>query len=434
MANIFDYLKDVAHDSFYDLPLNELDVLALTEITYLSFDNLVSTSPLRLLDLALQVPREPNMLTSKNRLQLLDELAQHKRFKNCKLSHFINDIDPELQKQFAAMTYRLTLDTYLIVFRGTDDSIIGWKEDFHLTYMKEIPAQKHALRYLKNFFAHHPKQKVILAGHSKGGNLAIYAASQIEQNLQDQITAVYTFDAPGLHTELTQTEGYQRIMDRTKVFIPQGSIIGRMLEIPAHQIIVQSTALGGIAQHDTFSWQIEKNLQNQITAVYTFDAPGLHKELTQSEGYQRIMDKTKVFIPQGSIIGMMLEIPAHQIIVHSTALGGIAQHDTFSWQIEDKHFVQLDKTNSDSQQVDTTFKEWVATVPDEELQLYFDLFFGTILDSGITSINDLSSLKALEHIHHLFVQAQSLTPEERETMGRLTQLLIDTRYQAWKNR
>ena len=357
MANIFDYLKDVAHDSFYDLPLNELDVLALTETTYLSFDNLVSTTPQRLLALAPQVPRESNMLTNKNRLQLLDELAQHKRFKNCKLSHFINDIDTELQKQFAAMTYRLTLDTYLIVFRGTDDSIIGWKEDFHLTYMKEIPAQKHALRYLKNFFAHHPKQKVILAGHSKGGNLAIYAASQIEQSLQ-----------------------------------------------------------------------------NQITAVYTFDAPGLHKELTQSEGYQRIMDRTKVFIPQGSIIGMMLEIPANQIIVHSTALGGIAQHDTFSWQIENKHFVQLDKTNSDSQQVDTTFKEWVSTVPDEELQLYFDLFFGTILDAGISSINDLSSFKAIEHIHHLFVQAQSLTPEERETMGRLTQLLIDTRYQAWKNR
>ena len=147
MTNIFDYLKDVAHDSFYDLPLNELDILALTEITYLSFDNLVSTTPMRLLDLAPQVPREPNMLTSKNRLQLLDELARHKRFKNCKLSHFINDINPELQKQFAAMTYHLNLDTYLIVFRGTDDSIIGWKEDFHLTYMKEIPAQKHALRY-----------------------------------------------------------------------------------------------------------------------------------------------------------------------------------------------------------------------------------------------------------------------------------------------
>ena len=109
-----------------------------------------------------------------------------------------------------------------------------------------------------------------------------------------------------------------------------------------------------------------------------------------------------------------MEIPNHQIIVHSTALGGIAQHDTFSWQIEDKRFVQLDKTNSDSQQVDTTFKEWVATVPDEELQLYFDLFFGTILDAGISSYQWPVFLKGAWHIRHLFVQAQSLTPEERE--------------------
>ena len=357
MANIFDYLTDVQYDSFYDIPLNELDVLALTELTYLSFDNLLDESDNRLLDVATRVPRDINVLTNKERLQLLDQLSTHKRFKNSKLSNFVNDIDEELQKQFAAMTYRLNLDTYLIVFRGTDDSIIGWKEDFHMTYMKEIPAQKHALQYLQDFFAQHPNQKVVLAGHSKGGNLAVYAASQLDPLLQ-------------------------------------------------------------------------KN----IVAVYTFDAPGLHKELTETAGYQNMMERTKVFVPQGSIIGMILEIPDKKIVVRSTALGGIAQHDTFSWQVEDKHFVQLDETNSDSQQVDTTFKEWVETVPDTELQLYFDLFFGIILDAGISSINDLSSFKVIEHIHHLFVQAQSLTPEERETMGRLTQLLIDTRYQAWKNR
>ena len=134
MANIFDYLNDVAYDSFYDLPMNELDVLALTELTYLPFDDVVAQEPKRLIDLAPHIPRETTMLTNKNRLQLLDQLSQHKRFKNCKLSNFINDIDPELQKQFAAMTYRISLDTYLLVFRGTDDSIIGWKEDFHMTY------------------------------------------------------------------------------------------------------------------------------------------------------------------------------------------------------------------------------------------------------------------------------------------------------------
>ena len=170
MANIFDYLTDVQYDSFYDLPLNELDVLALTELTYLPFDDLLDQPVNRLSDVATRVPRESTMLTNKERLQLLDQLAQHKRFRNCKLSNFINEIDTEQQKQFAAMTYRLNLDTYLIVFRGTDDSIIGWKEDFHMTYMKEIPAQKHALEYLEDFFKQYPKQKVLLAGHSKGGN------------------------------------------------------------------------------------------------------------------------------------------------------------------------------------------------------------------------------------------------------------------------
>ena len=356
MAKIFDYLTDVQYDSFYDIPLNELDVLALTELTYLSFDNLLDESDNRLLDVATRVPRDINVLTNKERLQLLDQLSTHKRFKNSKLSNFVNDIDEELQKQFAAMTYRLNLDTYLIVFRGTDDSIIGWKEDFHMTYMKEIPAQKHALQYLQDFFAQHPNQKVVLAGHSKGGNLAVYAASQLDPLLQ-------------------------------------------------------------------------KN----IVAVYTFDAPGLHKELTETAGYQNMMERTKVFVPQGSIIGMMLEVPDTPTVVKSTALGGIAQHNTFSWLTEGQHFVQLEAISSESLQIKDALKEWVDSVPDEELELYFDLFFGTILESGITSINDLSSRNAIEHIRQLVSQAQTLEPEQVEILRNLTQLLLDARFQAWKN-
>ncbi len=356
MANIFDYLTDVQYDSFYDLPLNELDVLAFTELTYLPFDNLLDQSVNRLSDVATRVPRENTMLTNKERLQLLDQLASHKRFKNSKLSNFVNEIDTEQQKQFAAMTYRLNLDTYLIVFRGTDDSIIGWKEDFHMTYMKEIPAQKHALIYLEDFFKQYPKQKVIIAGHSKGGNLAVFAASQIQPELQEKISAVYTYDAPGLQAQLTETTGYQEI-------------------IP----------------------------------------------------------KIQRFVPQGSVIGMMLEVPDTPIVVKSTALGGIAQHNTFSWLTEGHHFVQLEEISSESLQIKDTLKEWVDSVPDEELELYFDLFFGTILESGINSINDLSSISAIEHIHQLVSQAKTLEPEQVEVLRNLTQLLLDARFQAWKN-
>ena len=356
MANIFDYLTYVQYDSFYDIPLNELDVLALTELTYLPFDNLLDQSVNRLSDVATRVPRESTMLTNKERLQLLDQLSQHKRFKNSKLSNFVNDIDVELQKQFAAMTYRLNLDTYLIVFRGTDDSIIGWKEDFHMTYMKEIPAQKHALEYLEDFFKQYPKQKVIIAGHSKGGNLAVYAASQIQPELQEKISAVYTYDAPGLQAHLTETSGYQEVI------------------------------------------------------------PKIHR-----------------YVPQGSVIGMMLEIPDTPIVVRSLALGGIAQHNTFSWQTEGTHFVQLEEISSESLQIKDALKEWMDSVPDEELELYFNLFFGTILESGINSINDLSSTGAIEHIHQLVSQAQTLEPQQVEILRNLTQLLLDARFQAWKN-
>ena len=356
MANIFDYLTDVQYDSFYDLPLNELDILALTELTYLSFDNLLNQSVNHLSDVATHVPRESTMLTNKERLQLLDQLSQHKRFKNSKLSNFINEVDTELQKQFAAMTYRLDLDTYLIVFRGTDDSIIGWKEDFHMTYMKEIPAQKHALEYLEDFFKQYPKQKVIIAGHSKGGNLAVYAASQIQPELQEKISAVYTYDAPGLQAHLTETTGYQDV-------------------IP----------------------------------------------------------KIRRYVPQGSVIGMMLEVPDTPIVVRSLALGGIAQHNTFSWQTEGTHFVQLEAISSESLQIKDALKEWVDSVPDEELELYFDLFFGTILESGISSINELSSKNAIDHVRQLVSQAQTLEPEQVEILKNLTQLLLDARFQAWKN-
>ena len=125
-----------------------------------------------------------------------------------------------------------------------------------------------------------------------------------------------------------------------------------------------------------------------------------------------MIDRTKVFIPQGSIIGMMLKFRTKKIVVRSTALGGLAQHDTFSWQVEDKHFVQLDETNSDSQQVDTTFKEWVETVLDTELQLYFDLFLESFLMQASPYQRPLPSRSLNTFI--IFVQAQSLTPKKEK--------------------
>ena len=360
MGIIFDYLDQVAYDSIYDTPFNELDMLMLTELTYLPFDQIVSDqmSPdctCRLLEAAEKVPQDLSMLVTKNRLKLLEKAASSTRFKNIKLMGYVNDIDPDVQKQFAAMVFKIKPDSYILTFRGTDDSIIGWKEDFHMTYMDQVPAQKTAVNYLRKAMDALPGQ-FILTGHSKGGNLASYAASQIEPEYQERIQSIYSYDAPGLN----------------------------------HSVIT-------------------------------------------SQGYQTISDKIKRYIPQGSIVGMMLETPKQAQIVKSTAIGGLAQHDTFSWQIADQTFVLLDNLNPDSLQVDKTLKNWVDSVSDEELKDFFDLFFGLILDAGISSINDLTKLENFNKILTVFENANALTDHEREMLTRLAKLLVDMRYQSWKD-
>lgn len=360
MGIIFDYLDQVAYDSIYDTPFNELDMLMLTEITYLPFDQIVSDqmSPdctCRLFEAAEKVPQDLSMLVTKNRLKLLEKVASSTRFKNIKLMGYVNDIDPDIQKQFVAMIFKIKPDSYVLTFRGTDDSIIGWKEDFHMTYMDQVPAQKTAVNYLRKAMDALPGQ-FILTGHSKGGNLASYAASQIEPEYQERIQSIYSYDAPGLN----------------------------------HSVIT-------------------------------------------SQGYQTISDKIKRYIPQGSIVGMMLETPKQAQIVKSTAIGGLAQHDTFTWQISGQTFVLLDNLNPDSLQVDKTLKNWVDSVSDDELKDFFDLFFGLILDAGISSINDLTKLENFNKILAVFENANALTDQEREMLSRLAKLLVDMRYQSWKD-
>lgn len=360
MSTIFDYLKEVTYDSIYDRSFKELDVLALTELTYLPFGHIVPQGDttgiqVRLSDAAELVDRTTNFTVSHQHLQLVDELATSKRFKNIKLLNYVNEYDPDVQKQFAAMTYRLTMDVYLVVFRGTDDTLIGWKEDFHITYMDHVPAQRRAASYLQHVMKEFPKGRFLVAGHSKGGNLAAYACTYLPD---------YLFE--------------------------------------------------------------------RVDAIYCYDAPGLNKAIIETEGYQRTSPNIRRFVPQGSIVGMMLEVPEPTTIVKSRAFGGFAQHDAFTWETKDLRFVTVTETSPDSQQTDLTLKQWVRETSTDERKKFFDTFFGIFLDAGITSINDLTDLKQLAKAKEILQNAQDLDPTEREMLERLAKQLIDTRVQAWK--
>ena len=128
-----------------------------------------------------------------------------------------------------------------------------------MTYMDQIPAQKMAARYLQKALENLPGN-FILTGHSKGGNLASYAASQMETSLQDRIEAIYSYDSPVSITLSPKAMAIQAMVERMKRYLPQNSIVGMMLETPKEARIVKSSAIGGFAQHDTFSWKIKETL------------------------------------------------------------------------------------------------------------------------------------------------------------------------------
>ena len=266
MPTIFDYLKANQYDSFYDKEFTVLDAMALTELAYLPFEDLVPAeisvqNYISLQHLAEQFEEKfqgkypPLGMVNAHRLKLLSYLSSFKRYKHIKALGFANDVSLDSQKQFAAITYQIRPKEYLVVFRGTDDSIIGWKEDFHLTYMKEIPAQLAARDYL-NEVLDNLDGKVWLAGHSKGGNLATYAACHVETSIQDRIQKVYSFDAPGLHSSIRNSDNFKAIEGKILSIIPENSIVGMMLETPETDLVVKSKTFG-LLQHLMVSWEIE---------------------------------------------------------------------------------------------------------------------------------------------------------------------------------
>ena len=266
MPTIFDYLKANQYDSFYDKEFTVLDALALTELAYLPFEDLVPAeisvqNYISLQHLAEQFEEKfqgkypPLGMVNAHRLKLLSYLSSFKRYMHIKALGFANDVSLDSQKQFAAITYQIRPKEYLVVFRGTDDSIIGWKEDFHLTYMKEIPAQLAARDYLKEVLDK-LDGKVWLAGHSKGGNLATYAACHVETSIQDRVQKVYSFDAPGLHSSIRNSDNFKAIEGKILSIIPENSIVGMMLETPETDLVVKSKTFG-LLQHLMVSWEIE---------------------------------------------------------------------------------------------------------------------------------------------------------------------------------
>ena len=277
MGNLITYVQQYEAQTFQEKLVTDIDILVLTEIAYLPFDEIVSSSfeektaiSLNQLGKEFETIKEkehknnPFMIT-KERIQLLDVVSKSLRFKDVKVFGFMNDIDDELTKQFAAVCYQWEEESRWIIFRGTDESLTGWKEDFMMTYSDLIPAQIDAIEYLRKQ-AELFSGSLNISGHSKGGNLSLYASAMQEEDIQHRIQQIYCWDAPGVHRSILGTEGYQRVVSKAKRYIPQDSIVGLMLEsqVPYHIIESQGS---GISQHSALMWNIEDDHFVELTEL-----------------------------------------------------------------------------------------------------------------------------------------------------------------------
>lgn len=260
---LFDYLAwrgDLPMDRD---PLNEVDGLILTRLSYLPFDGLISsdiTPKQTLRDAAVKLLARPEQLEralcDEDR-QLLEIAKNEPRFRLLPVSGFVNHIDEKTQTQFSAVTFTLEPGLCFIAYRGTDDTLVGWKESFNMGFTVPVPAQLSALEYFRATAAALPETRFILGGHSKGGNLAVYAGTFADEGLQNRIGAIYNYDGPGFGKGVLDTEGYARVRPKVRTFVPQSSIVGMLLEHEENYKIVNSNQVS-VLQHIGYSWEVNR--------------------------------------------------------------------------------------------------------------------------------------------------------------------------------
>jgi len=260
VADMFDYIQWRGDIPFSKMGVNPVDALVFSTLSYIDFEGIAADVP----DVGVKLSYAAEMFLSqeelKNRIRvksdinLLRAAASSERFGKARITFYRKILDFEKETQFAAMTFLLNDGTAMLTYRGTDFNLIGWKEDFNMTFQESIPAQEEALRYL-NEYAAKTNARMRLVGHSKGGNIAVYAAARADEKIQERIIEVHNQDGPGFTESLMGNPGYIAMVPKIKTFIPQSSIVGMLLEHEEPYTVIKSKNIGAM-QHDPYSWEV----------------------------------------------------------------------------------------------------------------------------------------------------------------------------------
>ncbi len=273
-GTILEYLKEFGDNSLKKAPFSEVDSLVLCQFAYLKFDGLVpevgqEAGSVSLKELAAH-PDYENLYADeryeKDNRALFEGMLASRRFRNMRMKYYINIVEKKYETQFSAVTFFLDDGTTYVAFRGTDESIVGWKEDFNMAFLSPVPGQEYSVKYL-NMVSEKFTGPFYVGGHSKGGNLAVYSAMNCKEWVADRILKVYCMDGPGFRPEVLEQCRYKDIEEKVVKILPHSSLVGMLFEWGIHFEVVESKNIG-LSQHNPYSWIVEEGHFRVVKGVY----------------------------------------------------------------------------------------------------------------------------------------------------------------------
>ncbi len=263
MKNIISYAQENLN-TFDACPFNSVDSLILASAAYINFPKVISEvsnwQGIRFQELYRAeyfAEMFQNVPLCNDARQLFYAMAASPRFRDIRVMGYDEEFSKTTQMQFSAVTFKIQPDLHYIAFRGTDSTFVGWKEDFNMAFKSPVPSQEKAVRYIENA-ARYCTGNLLTGGHSKGGNLAVYASAMCKENIQSRIQKIYSHDGPGFLESTLQSPEFTYISSRIEKTLPQSSIVGMLLEHQEDFKIVKSNK-SGLLQHDQYTWEIEDN-------------------------------------------------------------------------------------------------------------------------------------------------------------------------------
>ena len=264
MPNIQDYVLWRGDLPIRQVPLCDVDALLLSYLSYMRYDGVVGDSfegeGVRLADAAQELldrnerDKTPLAYNVKEDRKLLAALMQSARFADMRLVGYVNRVDDKVEEQFSGVTFLIEDGSSFVAFRGTDDAMVGWKEDFNMSFETQVPAQRDAAAYVEKAAAA-LKRPMRVGGHSKGGNLAAYAGMFVSDETREWIRTVYNFDGPGFNEATISSPDFGKVDMRIRTFVPQSSMVGILMWHREPFTIGRSDGVG-VFQHDAYTWQI----------------------------------------------------------------------------------------------------------------------------------------------------------------------------------